>query len=150
MNAFATMTADNTTNTINAANETKESNMITVEINGKSVTGTPETIQMLINTTNTTKEVKQRTTFAKSFFGGVKKYADKTLDYTAVKADWVENEGVTYGMEKSAKGMAYTAMKLATYAAALQTRVEARKSDEVIDEQAEFEQFKAWKAAQKA
>jgi len=141
MNAFATMTA--ATTTINAANTNKENEM-TVTINGNVITGTPEMINALINNKPTT-EIKQRTTFAKSFFGGVKNYADKSLDYTAAKADWVENEGVTYGMEKSAIGMAAVALKLATYATALQTRVEARKSDD--DKAVKIAQLQAQLAA---
>jgi hypothetical protein len=96
-------------------------------------------------------EVKQRTNHFKNAMNSVKKGTDYTIAKVAVGGDWVENEGLTYTADASAKGLLKTASMLDKYGKKLSAFVAARKSDELVsDEQALFLQWKENRLAELA
>jgi hypothetical protein len=73
---------------------------------------------------NKKQTVKQRTNHSTKAINWLKAKLDKGLDKTAYGLDLVENEGLTYGMEKTAKGL----LKLGEWGQKLNHKATARKS----------------------
>ena len=73
---------------------------------------------------NKKQTVKQRTNRSLKTINWLKTKLDKGLDKTAYGLDLVENEGLTYGMEKTAKGL----LKLGEWGQKLNHKATARKS----------------------